>query len=50
MFIYFEREIAHKKWWGGRHRERDTESPKRLSAVSAKSNMGLKLTNPEIMT
>ena len=37
---------------GGAERGRDTESEmgSRLSAISTESDMGLELTNPEIMT
>ena len=56
MFIYFERERERE-----RVRERDREKewgwergrlriPSRLGAVSAEPNVGLKLTNCEIMT
>ena len=44
-FIYFER------GWRGRERERETERIlSRLCAVSIEPNMGLNVTNCEIMT
>ena len=41
LFIYFERE---------RERERESENPSRLHPVSAEPDVGLELTNHEIMT
>ena len=47
-FIYFERKRAHKQ---GRGRERRRERiSSRLHAVSTEPDMGLNLTNLEIMT
>ena len=44
-----ERERAHK--WGEGHGERGRQmTPSRLNADSRESDVGLKLTNPEIMT
>ena len=45
--IYFEREIE-SKW--GRGRERRRENPSRSRTVSAEPDVGLELTNSEIMT
>ena len=48
MFIYFEREIECKQ---GRDSERGRERiPSSLCTVSTELDMGLKLTNQEIMT
>ena len=44
LFIYFEKE-REREW--GRGRER---IPRRLYTVSAEPNVGLKVTNHEIMT
>ena len=50
MFLYFERE-RDRGSERGRGRERGTERiPRRLRAVSAEPDVGLKLTNREIMT
>ena len=48
LLIYFERE---RKSRGGAERKGERERiPRRLYAVSAEPNMGLNLTNCEIMT
>ena len=50
VFIYFERERMHVHEQG-RDRERERERiPSRLRAVSAEPDVGLELTNHEIMT
>ena len=55
-FIYFERERERQhehKWRRGREREREREReriPSRLQIVSTEPDLGLKLTDHEIMT
>ena len=49
MFIYFkEIEIEHEQ--GGAERDTESETGSRLRAVSADPNVGLELTNHEVMT
>ena len=51
LFIERERERERENEWG-RSRERETQNPKQApgSELSAEPDMGLKLTNCEIMT
>ena len=49
MFIYFERERECVDR-GGAERERETENPTQARAVSTEPDVGLKLTDREIIT